>query len=182
MENKIFIGCDNGITGSIGIIGREEPLMYKTPTVTQQSYTKTKQNISRVDIPKFKSILLNCFHYPTLAILERPLVNPGMFKATMSAIRCLEAQLCILEALDIPYMYIDSKQWQRELLPHVPLIKKEGETKKEKSKRVTANKNSLKKLSLDIGKRLFPSLSEIIDEQGDADGILIAEWARRNNL
>jgi hypothetical protein len=40
----------------------------------------------------------------------------------------------------------------------------------------------LKKASMDIGIRLFPHLEEVIIKQKDADGLLIAEWARRNNL
>lgn len=39
---------------------------------------------------------------------------------------------------------------------------------------------ALEKASLQIGIQLFPSLRESIEGQGDADGILIAEWARRN--
>jgi hypothetical protein len=162
--NKIYIGIDNGVSGSIGIIGNEEPQMFKTPIIVQQSYTKRKQNISRLDVNYFKKIMLECFHYSTLAILERPMVNPVRFKASMSAMRCLESQLTILEALDIPYMYIDSKEWQKVLLPQ------------------GCQKEKLKKASLDIGLRLFPALSETIIEQRDADSILIAEWARRKNL
>lgn len=178
----ILIGIDNGVTGSIGIIGNEEPLMVPTPMTVQQNYTKAKQSISRLDVNRFKSMLLRYNKWPCKAILERPLVNPMMFKATICAVRCLEAQLTILEALDIPYFYVDSKEWQKQLLPHVPLKKKEGETAKERRRRDQENKRTLKKLSHDIGIRLFPSLSEQIEKQGDADSLLIAEWARRNNL
>ena len=38
----------------------------------------------------------------------------------------------------------------------------------------------LKKASLDVGKRLFPQFADKF--KGDADGILIAEWARKMNL
>jgi hypothetical protein len=164
---KTYIGIDNGVTGSIAVITDQISRMYKTPTVLQQSYTKKKQNISRLNVKEFAS-MVSCpaeYNFNKLAIIERPLVNPRMFKATMSAVRCLEATLTVLESLEIPYMYIDSKEWQRDLLPQG--IK---------------GKDELKKASLDIGCRLFPHLKETIIKQKDADGILIAEWARRKGL
>ncbi|MDA3809619.1 MAG: hypothetical protein PF518_04730 [Spirochaetaceae bacterium] len=93
------------------------------------------------------------------------MVNPTRFTATLSAIRCLEATIIAFEMYDIPYQYCDSKQWQKELLPAG--IKGTPE---------------LKKASADIGCRLFPEHEELIQKHGDADGLLIAEWARRMNL
>ena len=40
----------------------------------------------------------------------------------------------------------------------------------------------LKAASKDVGIRLFPQHKEIIVKQKDADSLLIAEWARRNDL
>ena len=40
----------------------------------------------------------------------------------------------------------------------------------------------LKKASKDIGCRLFPSQADLINKHKDADGLLIAEWARRESL
>ena len=169
---KTYIGIDNGVSGSVGVIyGSGEIEFYKTPVRTEQSYTKKKQNITRVDyeelISLIGSVIMNsgddaknvkCF-------LERPFANPTGFKATMSAMRSLEATLIALEFFPIPYEYCDSKQWQKELLPQ--------------GIKGTA---LLKKASADIGCRLFPSIADDIIKQHDADGILIAEWARRNNL
>ena len=95
-----------------------------------------------------------------LAILERPMVNPGRFKATISAIRCLEATVIALESLYIPYMYIDSKEWQRSMLP-------DG----------IKGAPNLKKASLDIGNRMWPSLMN--SKMKDADSLLIAEYCKR---
>ena len=164
---KTYIGIDNGVSGSIAIIETDGAIveLYKTPTVKQQSYTKKKQNISRLNAITFDGIIKYFEHKPTLCIIERPMVNPTMFKSTMSAVRCLEATIVLLERRCIPYMYIDSKQWQKELLPSG-----------------CKGKEQLKKASLDIGCRLFPHLKTEIEKQKDADGLLIAEWARRNNL
>lgn len=176
---KSYIGIDNGVTGSIAIINPNKGLeighpaicligMRKTPVVLQQNYTKTKKNINRLNIKEMKQILddwiLAGDEVNSLAIIERPMVNPGRFQATLSAMRCMEATLCALESRSIPYMFVDSKQWQKCLLP------------------AGCEKEELKHASHDIGIRLFPSLKEIIDKHGDADSILIAEWARREQV
>ena len=51
-ELKFYIGIDNGVTGSIGIVGRDLTYynMVKTPVISGQDYTKAKKNISRVDV------------------------------------------------------------------------------------------------------------------------------------
>ncbi len=164
---KYYIGIDNGTSGSIGILSEDKNfiLYLETPSKMEQSYTKKKQNISRINFLKLYEELSvfnkeNCF-----TIIERPLVNPKMFKTTMSAMRSLEATLCVIELLEIPYEYIDSKSWQKELFPSG--IKGSAE---------------LKKASKEIGIRLFPQYEEVIKKHKDADGLLIAEYARRHNL
>jgi len=155
-----FIGWDNGVSGSIGIINNDVQL-FKTPIKNELSYTKVKQNISRIDFPKLMKLLEPFASDPQVKVwLERPLVNPTRFRATLSAIRALEATLIVLEELRISYEYVDSKIWQKALLP----IGLKGS-------------DVLKKASLDIGKRLFPS----IDFKGytDSDALLIAEFHRR---
>lgn len=159
---KIFIGIDNGITGSIGYITSEGQFgYYETPIKNELSYTKKKQNISRIDFSRFKILLESIFskfnEYSILVILERPMINPMRFNASLSAIRALESTLICLEELKYPYQYIDSKEWQKKLLP-------EGIKAEE-----------LKKASLDIGKRLFPN----IKFNKDADSLLIAEYGRK---
>ena len=165
--SKTYIGIDNGVSGGIGIITPAEQVAFiPTPTISQQNYTKTKGNISRLNFEKFWDIMEDQMQdHDCMVILERPMVNPGRFKATISAVRCLEAQLIVLESLKIPYMYVDSKEWQKEMLPSG--IK--GSTE-------------LKKASLDIGTRLFPQFEKEIKKQKDADALLIAEYARRKGL
>ena len=97
----------------------------------------------------------------SLVLIERPMVNPARFLASTSALRALEATLIVVEELKLPVRYLDSKEWQSEILP-----------------KGVEGPDELKAASLDIGQRLFPSLQF----KKDADSILIAEWARRNNL
>lgn len=170
---KTYIGIDNGVTGTIAVLGENLVYMMPMPVKTEQSYTKARQTITRIDYSKFQKHLydlysllidrMNAIGNPDmLALLERPMVMPGRFKATLSAIRALESVLICLEYMDVPYRYIDSKEWQRQMLP-------QGTDKKD-----------LKKVSLEIGKRLFPSVD--FKRFHDADSLLMAEWARRLNL
>lgn len=185
--DKIYLGIDNGPSGSIGIVPNglgPSPQFLKTPVTKQQDYTIKVKNINRLNAKEFFKILedLKKHGVDLMAILEKPFINAKMFNTSVIAARCFEAQLCILESLEIPYQFISAQQWQKPLLPHVPLKKKDGETSKEKQVRVAENRRKIKKTSVDIGIRLFPTLNDAIEKQGDADGLLIAEYARRQNL
>lgn len=170
--SKLYIGIDNGTTGTIGFLTSEGYVNFvKTPTVEELSYTKKKQYLRRLDCEKFIEIITNVMaennknSSEVFCLLERPMVNPSMFHASISAVRIIEAQLVMLETLDIPHAYIDSKQWQKQLLP----IGVKGSTE-------------LKKASKDIGIRLFPKFKAEITKHKDADGLLIAEFARMKEM
>ena len=157
---KTYIGIDNGVSGTIGIITPVDTLFLKTPIKKEQNYTKKKDMISRIDAVALAELLAK--YHNAFAVLERPLVNPKLWKTSLSAIRSLEATITLLESLQIGLVYIDSKAWQRKLLP-------EG----------IKGTPALKKASQDIGTRMFPKHRELISKHGDADGILIAEYARQ---
>ena len=161
---KVYIGIDNGVTGSLGIISTSGALYaeyHKTPTISCLNYQKEVAYITRINVVALRDILEGV-HCP-FALVERPLVNPSMFKATLSAVRALEATLTVLDFLKIPMRFVDSKEWQKEMLPSG--IKGPEE---------------LKRASLEVGRRLFPAQAHLF--KGDADGILIAEWGRRGGL
>jgi len=161
--NISFIGIDNGVSGTIGAIcmkGYSSDFFFeKTPVRSEQNYTKTKGNITRIDVKKLYYQLKQFEADQIIVRIERPMVNPGRFKATISAIRALEATLIVLEKLKWGYQYIDSKEWQKALLPHGI---KGGPAQK--------------KASLDIGKRLYPQFSQLIGKHKDADGLLMAHY------
>jgi len=171
MSHKIYIGIDNGVTGTIGWVDENLcPGISETPVKEEQSYTKTKKNINRIDYPKLldelKDIQGAAEPNEVLVVIERPMINPMRFQASVSAARSLEATLIAIEQLGFPRIYIDSRQWQKVLLP-------QGCEGKE-----------LKKASMDIGCRLYPGgpTEQIIRKHKDADALLIAEWARREKL
>jgi len=161
----VYIGIDNGTSSNgIGVVADSgKNYLFKTPIKKELSYTKVAKKISRIDFPEmlkiFEEIKKLAGEEEMLAGMERPMINPGRFFASMSAMRSLEATLVVLELCTIPYIYLDSKEWQTAVLPK------------------NVGKDDLKKTSLDVGKRLFPKLSL----KGDADGILIAEYLKRKN-
>ena len=160
----IFIGFDNGTSSNgVGVVStNRESWLYKFPTKKELSYTKEAKNITRVNYSALCDLLNTIKTLDTQMIvgLERPMVNSTRFNASLSAIRCLEATLIALEACGLSYEYIDSKEWQKVLLP-----------------KGIKGSDELKKASFDIGKRLFPAL----DIKKDADGLLIAEYLRRRD-
>ena len=165
---KLIIGIDNGVTGSIGFISEDFTSFVLTPVRKEQNYTKKKDLISRVDSDTLSKMIIaaathaNASTSECLAVLERPMLNPQRWAASISAARALEATQVVLESYHIPYMFIDSKEWQRKVLPSG-----------------YSGSAELKKASMDIGCRLYPQFSELIKKHKDADGLLIAHHAYR---
>lgn len=116
--DETFGGIDNGVTGGITILSRNGSVLVheKTPVKKCLNYTKKKAFINRIDFDKFKELLLLAGQN-THFMIERPMVNPRRFAATISALRCMEATEILLEQLQIPYEWIDSKEWQKTALP-----------------------------------------------------------------
>lgn len=176
MVDTIYIGVDNGATGSVGVVGGvDQAVTFLPPTKNEQDYTKKAQNITRLDWEAYRVLLMERVVAPAMvrygaaakikAVIERPFVNPGAFRTTVCAVRAFEATIIVMEHLGIPWIPIDSRAWQTKLLP-------EG----------LKGAPKLKKASLDIGVRTFPHLAAEIKKHKDADGLLIAEWARRYNV
>jgi len=163
LSSKTYIGIDNGVSGSIGVINpsTQTTSFLRTPIFEYQDYNKDRKHISRIDTPTLENWIKQFLN--PIVLLERPMKNPGRFNASISALRALEATLIVLERLEFPYMFVDSKEWQQELLP-----------------KGVKGSDALKKASLDVGKRLFPQFKDLY--RNDADGILIAEWGRRQNF
>lgn len=155
MNNKVYIGIDNGPSGTIGVIEPDRSFIMEVPTKIRQDYTKKKQNITRLDFDAFCGLL---DQYPYCSVgIERPMVNPQRFQATKTALRFWEAQLIAFEHLKVPYVILDSKTWQKKFFPN------------------KFASNQTKELSNQYGKQLFP---EVENPFKDYDGLLIALWMK----
>lgn len=166
-NGKFYVGIDNGVSGTIAIIKPNgEVYMNHIPVKKELSFTKKKQFISRLDGRKLIKLFQS--HIPEGSSvhvrIERPMMQTReKIKAMISGLRCLEAVLIIVEdVMNYPYGYIDSREWQRALLPS------------------GLQGPELKHASLQIGNRLFPQFRDF--KHPDRDGLLIAEYARRTNL
>lgn len=154
---SIKIGFDNGVSGSIGIISEKEVKYLSMPIFKVLNYTKKKGYVNRIDTDKLKDILSEYEGSGAIVKVERPMVNPSRFKASVSSIRALEATCIVLEQMGFGYKFVDSKGWQKEFLP-------------------TGIKGSaaLKEASRMKGIQLYPHLEGEITKQKDADGLFIA--------
>ncbi len=166
--SKIFVGIDNGVSGGIAISRPEDPmLVFSTPVKEVFGYQKVAKKFNRLDHERFKE-RLEYFLAGSLGdqihiVIERPMVMPARFEATVSALRCYEATLVCLEQVlpQAAVETVDSRAWQKIMLP-------EGLRGPE-----------LKKASMQRGVELFPGCADWIRKQKDADPLMICEWARR---
>lgn len=170
------IGIDNGTSGTIGFICGSEYEFLETPIIVKLDFTKSKKrDIKRLDVDAFCKLLKGYKtkaeegKEPLICYLERPLINPMLFTTSILAVRCFEAELTVIESLKIPYVVIDSKAWQKELLP-------EGISAKGKDKK--AVKNELKFASMEVAIRYFPKEEKLIRKHKDGDGLLIARYGK----
>lgn len=162
-KERFYIAFDNGVSGTIGIINSHGNSNFlKTPSYSEQSFTKKKQKISRIKHNEIYD-MLSLFHGSSVMIgLENPMENSRRFKASISGARAVESTLIAIERLDLPYQYIYSKDWQKVMLP-----------------KGTKGKDECKKASMQIACRLFPQHRELIEKHKDGDGLLMAEYLRR---
>jgi len=162
MNEKVFIGIDNGVTGSIGIITQSQVLYIPTPTITVQDYTKRKKTIHRINYGITKLILSKACDKKAMILMERPMINPDRFNQSIIAARAYEATLIIIEELGVPHDWVDSRKWQKVFFPEEV---------------IGTGTKMLKMYSNSVGKRLFPNVD--IGNLDDYDGLLIAEYCRR---
>lgn len=169
---RIYLGIDNGVTGSIAVLGQGiSPILIQTPVKTEIDYqiSKTKRR-TRIDHPVLLEFLqdiktkTDMLGHDIFAVMERPMIQATRFDASLSASRAQESTLIAIETFGIAYQWIDSKHWQKEMLP------------------AGAHGENLKLASKQIAKRYFPKLAQVIDKQTDGDALLMAFWAYRNNL
>ena len=157
---KTYIGADNGVSAYWTIMHSDGFIVqWHVPVKKELNYTKVKAWLNRIDAPKLHTLLKSITATEALVLLERPMVNPTRFKASVSAIRALEATLIVLENLKLPYRYVDSKEWQHSLLPG------------------NVASDELKEAANQVARRLFPNT-----QFKEGDSLLMAEWARRQNL
>lgn len=177
--NLIF-GLDNGATGTIcAIIPQYKYLDFiQTPSKVTLDYPKEITYINRVNInelTKFikKNIKVAKKFYKQsikiIVVMQRPMVNPQRFKQSGHALRAFEATIITLQNLEIDYIIIDSKKWQHYFFGKNTLILDLKFQSMRKGLEILNNyKLKVKEKKL---------MQNIIKKHGDADGMLICQFA-----
>lgn len=163
----VFIGIDNGPSGSIGIQEyssqgmRTKVLFLKTPTYMMQDYQKKAKRISQLDLPVVRKLLRKYKEgWDVHIAMERPLVNSMFFNSSIVAVRVHQSWLDVLKNFGFPApQSLDSREWQKPFLP-----------KGTKGK-------ALKKASRELANKKFPKACPQV-KHPDCDGMLICEWVR----
>jgi hypothetical protein len=162
------IGIDNGVTGSIGWIFNGKCGLMKMPVRRVLNYGQSGKYINRIDVHSLKTFLVGCKmeaerdEQDIKILMERPFTGgPTMIQAMLSAARSFEATLIVVETVKIGFRVIDSREWQKVLLPKV-----KGTT-------------DLKKASQQKAREMWPDLKTNFTIS-DADGLMIAEYLRRS--
>jgi hypothetical protein len=166
--SKLYISIDIGLKGGIAIIKDDLIITHRMPLIG-----------GKLDLHSLITLLRNPSNLKRtsdIAVFEDLGVIFGTSKATAFS---MGRQLGIIEAactaLNIPYIKVKPKEWQKEMFKGVE------EIKDSKGKRQT------KKMAEMAIKRLKPELRLTFEggkvvHDGLVDAVLIGEWAKRNNL
>lgn len=165
----VYVGIDNGVSGTIGWITADGSQWCISRTITFQykDHHKKKGAVNRINragTARFitEAARANKEKISSIRVfMERPFT--GRFvNTTILNQRAYEAYLIVFEDLGVPYRVIDSKTWQKELLPGVK------------------SSPRLKAASKSLAVQLFGlDVLDGLTKEHDCDGLLIAEWARR---
>jgi len=181
---NLYIGIDNGATGSVGIISSpsQHVAFFPVPIKTVPNYTKEVQMIGRIHLTELKKEILGRIpvgdEYNIRCLIERPFmapvetiidehgkkvpsVNMIFLKSSLNAHRSFEAVIILMESMKIGYEVVDSKAWQKQMLGN----------------RIKGSK-ALKEASKLKGIQMFPQFEDVINKHKDADGLLIASFAQ----
>lgn len=193
MNDTWILGIDNGVTGSIALMNPKGKvvMLAKVPTYKEIKWTKPKvkklktktkvvrDEITLIDIDALQRMLvtytsvvsdIHCF-------LERPAIS---YAAAWSLSTSVSASMSwayvtyVLKKLKIPRTDIDSKEWQKALIPEATGLKNKEYMKTLKS----GERNKLlKEASAMFAKSICPKYNS--KESGDGDSICICEYGRR---
>lgn len=112
--NNVYIGIDGGLDGGISVLNEWGEIMFlwKTPVLNGK-----KKEYDIKEIVKLLSMLNDKHHHTINAYLEQPLIHPVCGKKSIASTHyCFGLFQGILSALEIPYVVIRAKDWQKEVL------------------------------------------------------------------
>lgn len=173
MNNNIYVGIDIGKNGAIAAIHDGKIVTWSMPKIkTELDYHELSRILSRMCSDSEKPHI----------VFEKLGVILGSSKQTafsMGNQAGAVEMMCICQG--IPYTKVNSKDWQKTMFQGVEEISRPSKTGK-------TSVRDTKAMALVAIKRLFPDLKLTFGEKatkphdGLIDAVLLAEYARRNNL
>jgi hypothetical protein len=163
--SRTTIAIDNGVTGSLAIIGPDGSFFEPVPT-KEQLMGKAGKVIRRVCHGSLWAMgdMRVRDKFGAYAYVERPFTGSAMMiNTTVLSARAHEAVSIVLEQLGIGYETVDSKPWQASMLGAIK------------------GSPALKKASMLRGMQMFPAHAKAIKDHGDADSLLMAQYYHNLN-
>lgn len=179
-----ILSMDNGTTGSFCILDSMGKLLTfeHIPTLKENTWRKDQKpkkskgkkkspvtQYTVIDIDKLQKVIRKylVFNPDMVAYIERPAVSFMSKFGIHTALSAFAAFVCVayvMRKLEIPYHWVDSKEWQDYTIPEAMAKNKEQKKKKVKS---TLRNKDLKVASDSLARKLFPDI--VLKESGDGD-------------
>jgi hypothetical protein len=167
--SKIYIGIDIGKSGAIAVFSGNNIVTYEMPKISNELDYHALNKLLRQFCSNSKK---------PYVVFEKLGVIFGSGKSTAFSMGHQSGAVemsCV--ANDIPYTKVRAVDWQKQMFQGVQEITKTGSSKKD-----------TKAMALVAIKRIFPDLKLTFGTRatkphdGLVDAVLMAEYARRNNL
>lgn len=186
---KIRIGIDVGKLGGIAAIYEDNRIKFhKTPLVAKE-----------IDLPALKEIILQLIEDEGRGTADDVLIAiEGVHnltqvgsKANFQFGRALGMLEGLVTGLELPYLKIHPKKWQKYCFEGIPVVYVAGSAKTKFNKKlgedVTTQKVDNKAMALLAAKRLYPNVSfkaterSKVDHDGIVDALLMARYIKDNH-
>jgi hypothetical protein len=169
MNDRLFIGIDNGISGACAALSPEGNVVYLAPLPVTKVGAMTV-----LDAAEFQIQLASlCDPYRPHILIEPAQLFSAGIKGIASTWMCWGALRAILEISGYSWEPVNPQRWQREMfVDHVRAVDQKEDKK-------------AKQASILVAGRLFPGTKLVrteksrVPDSGLADALLIAEYARR---
>jgi hypothetical protein len=169
MNNRLFVGIDNGISGAMAAISEQGEIAHLAPLPV-----RTIGRATFLDCPAFRDQLtkLTSGYRPHILVEMAQMFSPGK-KALASTWCCYGSLVAILDGY--PWEPINPQTWQREMFAgHAREVDQKADGKQKK-----------KTASIVVAQRLFPGAKLVRTEKSKvpdsnlADALLIAAYCQR---
>jgi len=122
--------------------------------------------INPVAFYEYMKLIIQNTGRPTLIAIEKPFTNPRNVMTMVSARGTYASIQAVLELMKLPYVTVGAQDWQKKFIGSGPVMATSAKEKESKAK------------SRIMGTQRWPSQSENIKKQKDADALYLALYAK----